>query len=100
MTLLAYIAKFEGEEWVTLVHGATRAKAKYRFLRVNPSSFGGGDYVDIRLTRLPGQDDKPFTYDNANVAGFRYDFDEDHPLPEETGWSETDCDCELCREKK
>ena len=94
--MLAYIARFECEEWCALIHGETRGKAKANFMRWEPSGSGFYFWNNIRLLRLPGQDDKPFTYDNAKAAGFEYitgdgdDFDG----PE---YFSNFCNCELCK---
>ena len=33
---LAFIARFAGEDWVSLIHGQTRGQAKARFVRACP----------------------------------------------------------------
>ena len=100
--MLAFVARFDGAEWCDLVHGETRAKAKYRFLRVNPGDDDPGLWADIRLRRLPGQDDKSFTYEDAKAAGFEYtagegDYGEPEPLSSDEFSSS--CDCEICTRK-
>lgn len=99
--LKAYIANFEGEEWGMLIHGETKGKAKSRFMKCNPIGTTEIDaFKDIRLTRLPGQDNKPFTYENAKAAGFEfYEEDGDTPDPD-PGNFYNDCDCELCKGEK
>ena len=95
--LKAYIANFEGEEWAMLIHGETRGKAKSRFWRCNPMGTSEIEaFKDIRLTRLPGQDNKPFTYENAKAAGFEYTED-DGSIPVWDGDFYNDCDCEICK---
>lgn len=88
--MLAFIATFNEEDWCTLIHGETRGKAKARFVRCNLGS--ELPYTDIRLRRLPGQDDLPFTSLNSKAAGFEYDV-EDETIP---GFI-NDCDCPICR---
>lgn len=57
--LKAYIAR-ELEECVcTLVHGETPGLAKSSAM--NHGACENVEYCDVRLTRLPGCDDKPFT---------------------------------------
>ena len=89
----AYIAHFEGEDWFMLVHGETREKAKSNFLKWNPSGWESV-YPDIRLTRLPGQDDLPFTFENADKAGFHYCQEDGETVDTEFI---NDCQCELCK---
>jgi hypothetical protein len=94
--MLAFVARFDEEEWCTLVHGETRGKAKSRFYR---AWWGDRDeWNDIRLRRLPGLDDTPFTYEAAKAAGFEY------AHSEYAGGSPADfindCDCEICGGKR
>jgi hypothetical protein len=91
----AYLAHFEGEDWVMLVHGETRGKAKYNFLRWNPGDSDASYYPEIRMNRLPGQDDKPFTFENADKAGFNY-FEEDGETVDT--FFINDCRCIICKE--
>ena len=99
MTQLAFIARFSGEDWVELVHGETRAKAAYRFAQ---NHAGDGDYIDVRLRRLPGQDDKPFDFDTAKASGFTFDNEDGHYDEAEmrAGFAiAMECRCELCGPK-
>lgn len=58
-TMLGFIARFDGEEWVSLIHGETTGKAKARFLRVEPSGMAERSmFRDIRLNRVPGLADR------------------------------------------
>jgi hypothetical protein len=101
--MLAFVALFDGAEWCDLIHGENRGKAKYRFMRVNPVGYDPDLWNEIRLRRLPGQDDKPFTYENARAAGFQYNYGEDDNIdgeflpPEEFTSS---CDCEICEKER
>ena len=95
MTQLAFIARFAGEDWVSLVHGQTRGQAKARFLRTCPLPMDDCHYEDVRLTRLPGCDGKPLTRENARAAGFTYTED-DNPYPDWWEWDNS-CDCEVCK---
>ena len=100
----AFIATYKDAEWVSLVHGETIGEAKTRFNRTNPEGYGRQEFVDMRLTRLPGQDDLPFTFENAEKAGFtyvyegEYDSEGDQLLHPE--WFSFDCDCEICKGSK
>jgi hypothetical protein len=97
--LKAYHAFIENAEVGTLVHGETPGKAKYRFLRCEPSGWlERSDYEFIRLRRLPACDDKPFTYETATSAGFVY-YDENGEELDEKYFT-NDCDCEICHPKK
>lgn len=97
--MLAYIASIKGEEWCTLVHGETRGKAKYRFYRNSPQWIDKEDWVFIRLRRLPGQDDKPFTFETALAAGFQYNNEMEDGDPDPEGFTH-DCDCPLCKRRR
>jgi len=104
MTLLAFVAQFEDEEWCMLVHGETRGKAKARFLRLDPSGMADNSYWNsIRLRRLPGQDDKPFTYETTLAAGFQFaasEYDENGDgIDGGPDDFVNDCDCEICKPK-
>ena len=91
MKLFAYYASFDGAEWVLVVHGETRGKAKQRFSKIEPSGdYWRGLWNDIRLTRLPEWDDKPFK------PGIEYNqlFSEGDDY---VGYMPVDCDCPLCR---
>ena len=94
--MLAYVAQYKEGEWCILVHGETRGKAKSQFVHCDPSSdYERSLWTEIRLRRLPRQDDKPFTYENAASAGFHYfdDWDgEALPREEFTNY----CDCKIC----
>jgi len=91
----AFIAQFEDAEWCDLVHGETHGKAKSNFLRWNPGTNDPGDYTMIRLRRIPGLDDKPFTFENAKQAGFTYQEEGDEePSPSDFI---NDCQCEVCQ---
>lgn len=96
----AYKASFDGEEWMTLIHGESREKAKYRFMRREPTGMADKSmWVDIRLTHLPEFDDKPFTdCDEVRALFMPSEYTDDgegicDPFV-------NDCDCELCRGKK
>jgi hypothetical protein len=94
----AYIAAYDGAEWCTLIHGETRGKAKYRFLRCEPSGEGNVSmFTEVRLTRLPGCDNQPFTDETIKATGFKFSTDETPP-----GYIEpfvNDCDCWICKEE-
>lgn len=92
----AYVARFKDEEWCTLIHGETRAKAKYNFMRWNPSDCEHGDYIFVRLHRLPGCDDKPFTAENIAAAGFTFSNGEDEGDEWEKDIFINDCRCNMC----
>lgn len=101
MTQLAFIAKFAGETWCDLVHAETRGKAKMRFWREWGSTCYA-DFQDVRLRRLPGQDDLPFTFEATKAAGFQYNADCDDDFNYASSAEYTSCcDCVLCggREK-
>jgi hypothetical protein len=95
--LLAYVAEFKDEGWVMLVHAETRNKAKWNFLRWNPSGYDWESYIYVRLRRLPKADNIPFTFESAAAAGFWYSEEEDgkeEPSPENFI---NDCQCPLCK---
>ena len=99
--MLAYVAKYDNEEWSILVHGETRGKAKFQFVRCEPSgNYDSSMWNEIRLRRLPRQDDKPFTYENSKAAGFEYWYDEESDiiLPEDDFINF--CDCPVCRKRE
>lgn len=104
MKMLAYIVNFKDADWCTLIHGETRNKAKYRFMRCEPTGWHDSSmWTEIRLQRLPKQDDKPFTYEIAGAAGFRYGtdtYDENGNEIEHPEWFSNDCDCEICNKGK
>lgn len=93
----AYVARFDEEEWMMLIHGETRAKAKYRFLRCEPSGWADNSYWNsIRLSRLPEWDDKPFR-DVPEIRNlFSYgDYDENGDEIQSPFIN--DCDCPICK---
>lgn len=83
---------------MTLVHGETREKAKYRFLRCNPEGNTWHDlWPDIRLHRLPEWDDKPFVdCSDIRMLFDNDDYDENGDLRYDDPFV-NDCDCELCK---
>lgn len=89
-----WVGKFKGEEWCMLVHGETAAKAKNNFHRWEPSGYG--EYVIIRVHRIPGLDDKPITRENARNAGFSY-YDESRVTLDDIHFV-NDCRCKICRD--
>ena len=93
--MLAFVAQFKNSEWVTLIHGKTRGKAKYNFMRWNPDVWiDNSMWNEIRLRRLPGLDDKPITFENAKAAGFEYSYDD---FDFESNLFINDCRCEICK---
>ena len=99
MTMKAYRAEFDEDEWCVLVHGETAGKAKARFMRVQPDPwFDKSMWTEIRLKRIPGCDDKPFTFENCQAAGFYY-LDEDGESSLESEFYNY-CDCPICKEQK
>jgi len=95
--MLAYIGRIEGQEWQILVHGQTRDKAKYQFVKDNPEGYTSWDiWNDIRLTRLPEWDNKPFV-DSPEIRQLfaASDYDENGDEIYESFYN--DCSCELCR---
>jgi hypothetical protein len=93
----AYKASFDGEEWMTLIHGESTAKAKYRFMRCEPTGFADKSmWVDARLVRLPEWDNRPFVDgEEIRLLFLPSDYTEDgeglfDPFV-------NDCDCELCK---
>jgi len=101
----AYIARYKNSNDCTLIHGETVSQAKLNFQKWNFIS-EAGKYIDIRLIRLKGCDDKPFTFDNALAAGFHYGYEGaemygdngDELLYPEV--FENDCRCEVCKGNK
>lgn len=93
----AYCASYDGDEWVTYVHGETRGKAKYRFLRVDPSGSGShSDWNYIRLQRVPLWDDIPFVKSDEYDRMFTSDEQDEEGNPLYRFHISVDCDCELC----
>jgi hypothetical protein len=64
----AWVVSDLSNDWCGLLHAETRGDAKVKASREYYI-----DFVDVRVSRLPGLDDKPITYDNAKAAGFRYE---------------------------
>lgn len=93
----AYVASFEGCDWVALIHGETRGKAKRMFWECAPEQ--EGDYIDIRMRRIPGLDDKPITYENAKQSGFEYRDDSVGEVLEEYEFDNY-CHCSVCNPNK
>lgn len=99
MMLKAYQAEFEDGEWCVLIHGETAGKAKARFMRVQPDPwFDESMWVEIRLKRVPGLDDKSITFENCQAAGFNYTDEYGEPGPESQFYNY--CDCPICKEQK
>jgi hypothetical protein len=94
----AYLATYDGAEWVTLIHGETREKAKYRFMRCEPSGWADKSmWVDIRLTRLPEWDNRPFVdCSDIRMIFLPSDYDENGDGIFDESFI-NDCDCELCK---
>ena len=96
----AWVVSSRYEDYCVLVHSETRGKAKAAACWDIECEF-----TEVNARRLPGQDDKPFTYENAKEAGFRYtdedgvyDHDqcESYLRPDEfTNY----CTCDVCRNK-
>lgn len=96
MTMLAYIAYQEGEEWCLPVHGETRGKAKYNFMKFAPVTLTDLEFFLVRVKRFPALDDKPFTTENLNASGWNYiDFVTDEPISNDLFIN--DCRCAVCR---
>ena len=96
--MLAFIGRFEGEEWCIPIHGETRGKAKVNFLHHNPMVSDQSDFVFIRLGRFKALDDKPFTPENLNDSGWNYVDEDGQPLSNENFIN--DCQCLVCRGAK
>lgn len=94
--MLAYIAKIEQEEWQMLIHGETRGKAKHQFCKDNPAGYYAFEiWNDIRLTRLPEFDNKPFIdceETRRTFAPVDYDENGDGIFDEFIN----DCRCKIC----
>lgn len=96
----------KNEDWGILVHAKTPGKARSRFIRCEPSmDIDRSFWNNIRLTRVPALDNKPFTYKNVLDAGYMYidpdiwdEWDNHPPIPE-TQYS-IDCNCEICRQSQ
>lgn len=88
--MLAFRAEWLDSDWATLVHGKTSGEAKMRFKNMG---LDDGDFIDVRVRRIPELDDKPFTY--ANVPGNFIPLDDDgETIPEKDYRNE--CNCPLC----
>lgn len=98
-TLKAYYASYRGEDWVTCVHGETPAKAKSMFALVDPScDYSRDRWVDIRLSRIPDWDDRPF-FGSAYYELFTPSGEDDEGNPV-WDWTYVDCHCPLCKQFK
>lgn len=60
---------------------------------------GEGEFIDVRLKRLPGCDDLPLTQANAKAAGFEYTEEDGSAYPEYYPWLE-ECNCPICKAAK
>lgn len=84
----AYIVKYKGQDWCDLTHAETAKDAIKQFWKHWCGI--GGEYIDVRATRIPVLDSMPLTGNNiVDIAEWN---DED--------WrnSKTDtCQCGLCR---
>lgn len=94
----AYLAWFDEEDWYMLVHGETRAQAKYNFLRWNPMDGDRSSWVYIRLRREPSLDDLPFTPENLEKTGNYFITGEYNEAGDEivTFDIDNDCHCKVC----
>jgi hypothetical protein len=92
--MLAFIGFQEGEEWCMPVHGATRGKAKYNFMKWAPCVCDF-DFRLVRLRRMSALDDKPFTPENLNVADWHYVDEDGEPLSNANFIN--DCRCSVCQ---
>ena len=84
---------FSPDEWCTLMHADTRGKAIIKAIECvagDPT-----EYIDFRVRRLPGMDDKPFTYKDCADVGFHYLDDWDGGELKEIDFV-NDCPCEIC----
>ena len=82
------------EDYCLFVHAETRGKAKYRAKVVDPgTAYLDMDWVDIRATRVPALDGKPFTLSNVQSEGYWLEF-EGEPI---TRLATIECDCEICK---
>ena len=81
----AYIVKFAGEEWCDFTHAKTAQDARKLFWR--EWAHEGGEFIDVRATRVPDLDDKPLIAEAiSGVYGYA-DWDTDTDT----------CRCELCK---
>jgi hypothetical protein len=92
--MLAFIGFQEGEEWCMPVHGTTRGKAKYNFMKWAPCVCDF-DFRLVRLRRMPAMDNKPFTPENLNVADWHYVDEDVEPLSNANFIN--DCRCSVCQ---
>lgn len=92
--LKAFIVNYVNGDYVSLVHAETRGKAKKRF----DQFYCEGDFIDIRTRRIPELDNVPFTFENADKAGFHFidGYDDDgNEIICNDFWCE--CNCVICR---
>jgi hypothetical protein len=84
----AYVVKFKGQEWCDFTHAETAQEARKLFWRA--WAYEGGDFIDVRATRIPELDDKPLVSKNiSEIYGFQ-----------EWDSSTDTCKCELCTRKE
>ncbi len=96
----AYYCEFIEEGWVELIHGDSRGRAKYRFLRCTSGLADRSMWNDIRIHRIPSLDDKPFTQANLDAQNdFHFEPNEDDG--EGNGIFDGPfinvCDCPICK---
>jgi hypothetical protein len=92
--MLAYVGRIEGEDWCMPIHGETRGKAKVNFYKHAPIILDRCDFLFIRLTRMPALDDKPFTPETMEEAGFHYTDEDGQQLSNDNFIN--DCQCRVC----
>ena len=80
------------DEWMTLMHADTRGKA-IQSARDNVD--GGESFIDFRAIRVPGLDDKPFTWNNVDAEEVGYVDEDGNPLQENEYFN--DCRCSICK---
>ena len=91
MVQKAYTASIS-DGWCALVHGETPGQAKMRFMGSTPEV---DEFIAMRLQRIPGLDDKPFTYENAKAVAFEY-WNPDTGEPAGPELFDNICFCEIC----
>ena len=93
----AYYAQGVDDDWGMLVHGKTRGQAKWNFIKYNPAGEDAGEFKDVRLYRKPKLDNKAFTPENLDLAGFYYLDEAGDNVPNYEAVN--DCCCSVCMPK-
>lgn len=93
----AYMVEIRGQVGVYLIHANSAAQAKYRARQHMDLGLFEPEYTELRATRCPSLDNKPFTLENVETVLVFSDEDDDQFCARSE--YENQCPCEICREK-